>query len=158
IDRVLADDALARAKPSVFQIEIFAAGIAFEKTRNQPGEETTMRMAALLLKRSAENAGQVSDILGHKEVLTHEPLYRAVLLRITIAHPLGELGLHIEGELFLRALGGVMQVAADIPEEGFRLLEGLVFVLGEDAGIDEISGILHAVDIFSDPIERLQVA
>ena len=51
-----------------------------------------------------------------------------------------------------------MQKAAHCPQKGFRLLEDLEFFPGENAVMHEIARIFDTIKIFSDPIERLQVA
>ena len=51
-----------------------------------------------------------------------------------------------------------MQMHAHIPQKGFRLLEGPVFVAGEDAMLDQIGGVIDMIEIFADPVEGLQVA
>ncbi len=51
-----------------------------------------------------------------------------------------------------------MQMHAHVPQKGFGLLEGLVFVAGEDVVLDQVGGVVDMIEIFADPIERLQVA
>ena len=51
-----------------------------------------------------------------------------------------------------------MQVHPHVPLEGFRLLEGLVFLAGEDAMFHQVGGIVDVIEILADPVEGLQVA
>ena len=51
-----------------------------------------------------------------------------------------------------------MQVAAHRPEEALGALEALELGGGEQPGPDEVGGPLDAVDIFADPVERVEVA
>ncbi len=69
----------------------------------------------------------------------------------------GEFGLRVERQALFGATGEIMQVHAHVPQEGFRLLEGLVFVLGEDVVLDEVRRVVDTIEIFADPVERLQV-
>ncbi len=73
-------------------------------------------------------------------------------------HPSGEFRLHVERQAFLRAADDIMELTAHVPQERLRLLEGLVFVAAEHVVVDKIGGVVDVVKIFSDPIERLQVA
>ena len=51
-----------------------------------------------------------------------------------------------------------MHVAADRPQEVFAAAEQLEFLAREHAAIDEFVGLPHAVDVFGDPEQRVQVA
>ena len=51
-----------------------------------------------------------------------------------------------------------MQMHPHIPQKGFRLLEGAVFLAGEDAMLDQVGGVIDVIEIFADPVEGLQVA
>jgi hypothetical protein len=48
--------------------------------------------------------------------------------------------------------------AAHVPQERFGLLENLVFVAREHVVLDEIGGVFDVIEIFADPVERLQIA
>ena len=49
-------------------------------------------------------------------------------------------------------------MAAHRPEKVLGLAEGAVFLGREQADIDQFGSIAHFVDIFADPVERVQVA
>ena len=66
--------------------------------------------------------------------------------------------LHVEGQALFRAADEIVQLAAHVPQERFGLLEGLVFLAGEDVVVDEVGRIVDVIEIFADPVERLQVA
>jgi hypothetical protein len=51
-----------------------------------------------------------------------------------------------------------MHVAADRPQEVLAAAEHLVFVAVEHAARDQAFGLAHAIDIFGDPEQRVQVA
>ena len=117
------------------------------------------RLSVLLFQRGAEDAGEIADILGDQEIGAHEGFHRAArLFRIVIAQRRRQRRLHVEGQPLLGAAHQVMQMHAHIPQKGFGLLEGLVFVLGEDTMLDQVGGVLDMIEIFADPIERLQIA
>jgi len=112
----------------------------------------------LILEHGAEDARQIADILGDQEIMLHEALDGFQPAMFLIAETFGHFGLEIEGDALLGAAGEEVQLAAHRPEEILRLAEGLVFLLREDADLDEIGGLLHAVDIFRDPEKRVEVA
>ena len=51
-----------------------------------------------------------------------------------------------------------MQVAAHRPQEIGAAAEGAVFLRVEHAALDQFVGLAHAIDIFRDPEQRVQVA
>ena len=71
---------------------------------------------------------------------------------------LGEFGLHVERKALLGTPDEIVQPYAHVPEKGFRFLERLVFFRREDVVLDESRRIVDVVEVFSDPVERLQVA
>lgn len=116
---------------------------------------------ALLVARfelREEDAGQLSHAGGLAEIILHEDLDPAAAAGVGIAHAGGHLDLQVEGQLVGRAAGGVMQVAAHRPEKGFGALEGLELVPREQARRHEARGRGDAVEVFPDPVERLEVA
>ena len=113
----------------------------------------------LFFQRGAENARQVADILGHQEVGAHEGFHRpAGLFGVDIAQMRGQRRLHVEAQPLFGAAHQVMQMHAHVPQKGFGLLEGAVLVLGEDAMLDQVGGVVDVIEILADPVERLQVA
>ena len=51
-----------------------------------------------------------------------------------------------------------MQMATHGPQEIFGFAKRLVFVLSEYLVVDQFRRVFHAVDVFPDPIKRLQIA
>src|SRR5664279_3924664 len=51
-----------------------------------------------------------------------------------------------------------MKVAADRPQEIGAAAEGAILLRVEYAAFDQLIGLAHAVDIFSDPEQRVQIA
>ena len=66
--------------------------------------------------------------------------------------------LHVEGEPLFRTARDIVQLAAHVPQECFGLLEGFVFLARKNIVLDEIGCVFDVVEIFADPIERLQIA
>ena len=75
-----------------------------------------------------------------------------------VAEPHRDLALDVEGEPLLGAAGDEMHVAAHRPEEILGAAEHLVFLAVEHAALDQLLGLAHAVDVFGDPEQRVQIA
>ena len=56
------------------------------------------------------------------------------------------------------AAGVEMHVAADRPQEILAAAEGAIFLRIEHALLDQIGGVVDAIDIFRDPEQRMQIA
>jgi hypothetical protein len=65
--------------------------------------------------------------------------------------------LQVEGQAVFGAAGDHVQVAAHRPEEVLGAVERAIF-RRQQADIDQFGRIAHLVDIFADPVERVQVA
>ena len=115
-------------------------------------------LGLLLLQRRAEDAGQVADVLGDQEIVLHEALDRRQTGMAGVAEPLGDLALDVEMQPLLGLAGEEVHVAAHRPQEIFGLQELVVFVMREDALLGQLVAAAHAVEIFADPEQRLQVA
>src|SRR5262249_56294060 len=70
----------------------------------------------------------------------------------------GGLALDVEGEPLLRPAGEKMHVAAHSPEKIAAAAEAAVFARVIDAERDQFLALAHAIDVFGDPVERVQVA
>ena len=77
---------------------------------------------------------------------------------VGIMHDLGNARLIVEAQPLLGAAGEQVQMAAHRPEEPLGAVEAAEFGRGEQPGADEIGRPLDAVDIFADPVERVEVA
>ena len=73
-------------------------------------------------------------------------------------HDRGNARLIFKAEPFLGTAGEQVQMAAHRPEEALGALERAELGGGQQAGVDEVRGALDAVDIFADPVERVEVA
>ena len=92
-------------------------------------------------QRSAQNRGQVSDILCGQEVVLHETLDVAHTRMRGIAEPDRNLALDVEGQPLLRTIGHEMHVTAYGPEEVFAATEQSSLVLIEHAMLDQFLGL-----------------
>ena len=77
---------------------------------------------------------------------------------VGVAEPHRDLALDVEGQALLGAAGDEMHVAAHRPEEILAAAEQAVFLAVEHAALDQFLGLAHAVDVFGDPEQRVQVA
>ncbi len=112
----------------------------------------------LFLERGAEDAGEIADVLGDQEVVLHEAFDRRQAGMRRVAQPLRDLALDVEMQPLLRLAGEEVHVAAHRPQEILGLLEFAIFGLGEDAFLDQFLAGAHAIEIFADPEQCLQVA
>ena len=105
-----------------------------------------------------QDGGQVADVLGDQEVVLHEALDVAQARMRGIAEPHRDLALDVEGQPLLGAAGDEMHVAAHRPEEILAAAEQPAFLLVEHAALDQLVRLAHAVDVFGDPEQRVQIA
>ena len=75
------------------------------------------------LDRRAEDARQIADALGDEEIMLHQPFDAAGAGMVGIADAPRQLRLQIEGQPLLCPAGQEMQMAAQRPQKGRRLLE-----------------------------------
>src|SRR3954454_10275815 len=120
--------------------------------------ETEALLAELLVKLGEEHAGQVADRLRIEKIELHEPLDRGFSRAVGVVHDLGDARLIFEAQPLLGAPSEQVQMAADRPEEALGAVEASELGSGQQAGPDEVRRTLHAVNIFADPIERVEVA
>ena len=148
-DAVLVDD----------EVVAFDDRAAFHRTqsRHQAAQDRNALGVAVFQFR-AEDRGEVADILGDQEVVLHEALDILQAGMLGVAEPHGDLALDIERQAFLGAAHEKMHVAAHRPEKILAAAEQLVFVLVEDAALDQLVRLAHAIDVFGDPEQRVQVA
>ena len=88
----------------------------------------------------------------------HEALDRAFAGAIRIAHRRRDFALLVESQPFLGAPGGEVQMAPHRPEEALGTLEPAIFLGGQQSRPDQFGRLLHAMDIFADPVERMEIA
>ncbi len=146
-----------RIQPPVLDKEILVTAARLQKTRQQP-RQRRFRLAVLLFERGAKNARKIADVLGDQEVCLHEGFHRTARIGVVISHLFGERRLEIEGQSLLCASAQIVKPDAYVPQKGFRLAEGFVFVARENAMRHERRRIVFVVKIFADPIECLKIA
>ena len=116
------------------------------------------RHCLALLEAGAQDGGEIADMLGGEEVVLHEALDVAQAGMLGVAEPHRDIALDVERQPLLGAAGEEMHVAADRPQEIFAAAEQSVFVAVEHAALDQFLGLAHAIDVFGDPEQRVQVA
>src|SRR5205823_10712884 len=90
-------------------------------------------------------------------IMLHETFDAARAGMVGVAHPGADLGLHVEGEALLGAPGEVMEVAANGPQEALGALEPRRFLDRQYPQLNELPDVVDAVDVFGDPIQRVQI-
>ena len=140
-----------------------AQGIAIDRLGAAGAEaiEQSGALAAglgLLLQLGQEHARKVADVLGLQEIELHEAFDRAFARPVGIAHPLRHFALQIEGQPVLAALGDGVQVAAHRQQEALGAAEAGILLGCEQALFHQFRRAADAVDIFADPVQRLQIA
>ncbi len=160
IDRIAAehvrsghgDPALLDRKAGAAQAFLVRARMAGEAVEHGGG------FRLVFFKRRADNRGQIADILGDQKIMFHETFDAGEAAAARIAESIGDLPLHVEAQDFLGAAGKEMQMAADPPEEFLAAVKQPIFAPREQAGLDEIGGLAHAVDVFGDPEQGVEIA
>ena len=97
-------------------------------------------------------------MFGDQEVMLHEALDIAQAGPRGVAEPHRDIALDVERQPFLGAAGDEMHVAADRPEKVLAAAEHAVFVAVEHAALDQFLRLAHAIDVFGDPEQGVQVA
>ena len=97
-------------------------------------------------------------MLGGEEVVLHEALDVAQAGMRGVAEPHRDIALDVERQPLFGAAGEEVHVAADRPQKVFATAEHLVFVAVEHAALDQFLRLAHAIDVFGDPEQRVQVA
>ena len=97
-------------------------------------------------------------MLGGEEVMLHEAFDIAQAGMRGIAEPHGDIALDVERQALLGAAGEEVHVAADRPEKILTAPKHVVFVAVEHAALDQLLRLAHAIDVFGDPEQCVQVA
>ena len=116
------------------------------------------RLGLLVFQLGAQDRGEIADVLGDQEVVLHEAFDVLHAGMRGVAEPDRDLALHVERQPLFGAAGEEMDVAADRPQEIGAAAEGAVFLRVEHAALQQLVGLAHAVDVFRDPEQRVQVA
>ncbi len=136
-------------------LEPFHHALAVAKAGHQAG---LLGPGELLVQLRQEHAGQAAHPLHLQEIEAHEALDRALAGSVDEIHARGHIALQVEGQPVLLAPGNGVQMAAHRPEEVLGPAKRAIFGAGQQAGIDQFGRGADLVDIFADPVERVQVA
>ena len=136
-------------------LEPFEAALARAKSGKQPAR---LLAGELFVKLGEKQPGQVADVFGLQKEVLHEPFDCAFARTIGELHPRGNLALQIEGQPVLGAAGNGVEVAAHRPKEVLSPAEVAVFLAGQQPGADQFGNVADVVDIFADPVQRVQIA
>ena len=163
VDRVVLED-IGRGEIDAVVVddEIVAVGHPPPvRARPQPRHHAAQhrrRLGLLVFQLGAQDRGEIADVLGDQEVVLHEAFDILHAGMRGVAEPDRDLALHVERQPLFGAAGEEMDIAADRPQEIGAAAEGAVFLRVEHAALEQLVGLAHAVDIFRDPEQRVQVA
>src|SRR6185503_5300414 len=93
-----------------------------------------------------------------EKVRLHEALDGGQAAARRVADALGDAALQVEGQALLGAARGEMHVAAHAPQKLLAAREQVELALREEPCLHQLLGLLHPVDVFGDPEERVEVA
>ena len=113
---------------------------------------------AAVLERRHEDAREVAHQLGVQVVVLGEALDAAAARPVLVAQTRGDLALQVERQAVVGAAGEIMDMAAHGIEEALGALEMARLLLGEHALGHQLAGLAHAIEIFGDPEQQVQVA
>ena len=155
--RILAEPVVSRSGNPSAEHPI---ALVIARSGLEPGQQPAPRTAAgeLLVDMGKEHAGQAADALGLQEIELHEPLDRALAGAVGEIHPLGNLSLQVEGQPVLGPVGQRVQVTAHRQHETFGAAEAAIFLCRKQADIDQFGSHPDLMDIFADPVERVEIA
>ena len=163
IDRIVLEDVgRGEIDAVVVDDEVVAVGHppplgARPQPRHHPAQHRR-GLGLLVFQLGAQDRGEIADVLGDQEVVLHEAFDILHAGMRGVAEPDRDLALHVERQPLFGAAGDEMQIAAHRPQEIGAAAEGAVFLRVEHAALDQLVGLAHAVDIFRDPEQRVQVA
>ena len=121
--------------------------------------EAEALLAQLLVELGEEQAGQVADRLGVEEVELHEALDRRFPRPVGVMHDLGDVPLMVEAQPLLGAAGERGAGGSAPPRRSARRARsGGTRRRSAGPAPTRSDGPLDAVDIFADPVERVEVA
>ena len=120
--------------------------------------EAEALLAKLLVELGEEHSGQVPNRFRVQEIELHEALDRRFSRPVGVMHDLRDARLIFEAQPLLGAPGEQVEVAAHRPEKALGPIEPRNSAARQQPRPDEVGGPLDAMDIFADPVERLEVA
>ena len=89
--------------------------------------------------------------------MLHTPLNPPGAATIKVLHRLGKLWLHVEGQPLFGPSGQIVQLTAHGPKMHVRLVKQRHLLRCKNLLRDQMAYILNLVQIFGDPVKRLQV-
>ena len=115
-------------------------------------------LGLLFLQRGAQDRGEIADILGDEEIVLHEALDipQAGMLRYSRAAARSRAGCRTTAAPRRGRRGNAC--CSGPPTGNPRSGGTAVFVAVEHAALDQFLGLAHAIDVFRDPEQRVQVA
>ena len=162
VDRIALEDVRPRQIDAVgLDDEILGLAQDAAAGRAQPGDDAAQNRRGLgfaLLEVRADDGGEVADIFGGEEIMLHEAFDVPEARMRGVAEPHRDLALDVERQPLLGAPGEEVHVAAHRPEKVLAAAEHVVFVAVEHAALDQFLRLAHAIDVFGDPEQRVQVA
>ena len=145
---------------SLLDLEIDGVGDG-ARPAAQSAEKAIERLGRLgvpFLERGADDRREIADVLGDEEIVLHEAFDVGLAGARGVAEPFGDRALQIEAQALLGAPGEKMQVAAHRPQELLAARKQRELPMREQAGRDELMGVAHAIDVFGDPEQRVEIA
>ena len=154
-DRIMFEP-VAGGRAQLSALDLVALDLA--RLGPEPREQALRLAGEALVELREEHAGEVADHFRLQEKILHEPLDRAFARPVGKIHPRGDLALEVEGQAILGAVAGGVKVAAYRPEEILGAAEGAQFRRRQQPDVDQFARLADLVDIFADPVERVQIA
>ena len=141
-------------------MEILRVGDGSRASPETPDEPVEHRrwFGLALLQRGADDRREIADVLRHEKIVFHEPLDVGLAGASRITQLPGDRPLHVEAEALLRPAGEKMQPAADRPQKLLAAAKEREFARRKEAGADQLMRILHSIDVFRDPKQRVEIA
>ena len=124
----------------------------------QLGKKAQPLRRPLVIQLGQKYAGQRSHLPRVEKEHLHEAFDRALARPVGKIHPQRHFALQIKRQPVFGPVGDHVQVAAHRPEKVFGPAERAVFQPGQQADVDQFRRIAHLVDIFADPVQRVQIA
>ena len=145
---------IGQGEPSAIQHKAIKLLWFSSERRQEPAHSGIVR----LVEMGEEHTGQVADHFCVQEIILHEPFDRGLAGSIGKAHPPRHLWLQVKGQPIFRPAGDIVHMATHGPEKIGCLAKAFELVGGEQANIHQFGSGGHPMDIFADPVERLQIA
>ena len=143
-----------RDAPAIEREAAKTLGLAAYRRKREP----EALFPELLIKLGKEHAGEIAHGLRVEEVELHEALDRGLPRAVGVMHDFGDARLIVEVEPFFGTPRKQVQVTAHRPEKALGAVEPAELGGGQQARADEVRRALHAVHIFADPVEGMEVA